>query len=443
MRAVSHRAYADSDGDVNEAQAAVAAPGATPGAVRAVVAASFGNALEWFDNVIYGFFALSIARTFFPVTDPNVSLLIAFGTFGASFFFRPLGGIVIGAYADRVGRKAALLVTMLLMLLGTAIIAFMPSYESIGIAAPILVVLARVLQGFSAGGEFGSATAFLAEQTPARRGFYSSWQFASQGLTTLLAAGFGVLLDSLLSSEQLHGWGWRIPFFFGLLIGPVALYIRRHVDESPEFRSAAPLADPLRHTLRSQKSSVLIALGAIVLATVISYVLLYMPTYAVRQLGLAAGDGFRATLAAGAILFVVTPLSGLASDRFGRLPVACFSALMLTIVSVPLFAWMARAPSANALLISQIVLATLAGGYLGGLPALLTEMFPVQNRSTGVSLSYNVSVALFGGLAPFTITWLIASTGSIAAPAYYLAGAGLVSLAALVSAARSRSQLPR
>lgn len=283
--------------------------------MRAVVAASFGNALEWFDNIIYGFFALTIARQFFPTDDPNASLLIAFGTFGVSFFFRPLGGVVIGAYADRAGRKAALLVTMMLMLLGTAIIAFMPPYASIGITAPILVVIARIIQGFSAGGEFGSATAFLAEQTPSRRAFYSSWQFASQGLTTLLAALFGVMLDTLLSAQQLDSWGWRIPFFFGLLIGPVALFIRRHVDESPEFQSAAAIGnsrgDPLADAMRTQKLRILIAMGAVVLATVTVYILLYMPTYAVRQLGLSAGDGFRATLAAGTILFVLCPLVGL------------------------------------------------------------------------------------------------------------------------------------
>lgn len=407
-----------------------------PRPVRAVVAASFGNALEWFDNVIYGFFALTIARQFFPTHDPNVSLLIAFGTFGASFFFRPLGGVVIGAYADRAGRKAALLLTMMLMLIGTATIAFMPPYSSIGITAPILVVVARVIQGFSAGGEFGSATAFLAEQSPGRRAFYSSWQFASQGLTTLLAAAFGVAIETALTVDQVHSWGWRIPFFFGLLIGPVALYIRRHVDESPEFRSAEPNRNPLADAMRSQKLRMLIGLGAVVLATVTSYTLLYMPTYAVRHLGLAASDGFCATLTAGAILFLLTPVAGLAADRYGRLAVAVPCAMLLTMAPVPLFAWMADAASSETLFVSQALIACLSAGYLGGLPAFLTELFPVGNRSTGVSLSYNLSVAMFGGLAPFTITWLIATTGSIAAPGYYLAAAGLFSLAALAAARR-------
>jgi MHS family proline/betaine transporter-like MFS transporter len=266
--------------------------------VRSVVAASLGNALEWYDNVIYGFFAPSIALQFFPTDDPNVSLLIALGTFGVSFFFRPLGGVVIGAYADRAGRKAALLLTMMLMLVGTAIIAFMPSYDSIGVIAPIMVVLARLLQGFSAGGEFGSATTFLAEQSPQRRAFYSSWQFASQGLTTLLAAASGVLIESTLTTQQVHDWGWRLPFLLGLLIGPVALYIRKHVDESPEFARTEPARDPLRDAMRSHKYRMLVALGAVMLATVTLYILLYLPTYAVRELGLRSLDGFRSTLTA-------------------------------------------------------------------------------------------------------------------------------------------------
>ena len=403
---------------------------------RAVVAATVGGALEWFDNIIYGFFALTIARQFFPAHDPTVSLLIALGTFAVSFFFRPLGGVVIGAYADRAGRKAALLATMFLMLIGTATIAFMPPYSAIGIAAPILVVLARIVQGFSAGGEFGSATTFLAEQSPHRRSFYSSWQFASQGLTTLMAAGCGVLISATLTPEQVDSWGWRIPFLFGLLIGPVALYIRRHVDESPEFRKVQPLDNPLGDVVRGQKLPMLIALGLVMLATVTFYILLYMPTYAVRNLGLDAAHGFRATLTAGAILFVLTPIAGIAADRFGRIAVMMPFASLLTLAAIPLFAWMTANGTPRALLVSQALLSSLLSGYLGALPSLLTALFPVRNRSTGISLSYNLSVALFGGLAPFTITWLVAATHSNAAPGYYVAVAGLCSLASLVMARR-------
>ncbi|SDV48326.1 MFS transporter, partial [Chitinasiproducens palmae] len=206
--------------------------GATTPTWRVVVAASIGNALEWFDLVVYGFFAATISKLFFPSGNETVSLMIALGTFGVSFFMRPLGAIVFGIYADRAGRKAALTLSIGLMMLGTLLIAFMPTYAAIGIAAPIGLTLARMIQGFSAGGEFGSATAFMAEHAQHRRGFFSSFQVASQGLTTLLAALFGVTLTSNLDAAQMASWGWRVPFFFGLIIGPVAYYIRRHTTET-------------------------------------------------------------------------------------------------------------------------------------------------------------------------------------------------------------------
>ena len=219
---------------------------------RTVVAASIGNALEWFDLVVYGFFAVVISKLFFPAGNETVSLLLTLGTFGVSFFMRPLGAIVLGAYADRAGRKAALTLSILLMMMGTLIIAVLPTYQSIGLAAPLILVVARLMQGFSAGGEFGSATAFLAEHVPGRRGYFASWQIASQGLTTLLAALFGAVLTSLLSPEQLNEWGWRMPFFFVLLIGPVAWYIRTKLDETPEFLAAEITQTPLRDTFASQ-----------------------------------------------------------------------------------------------------------------------------------------------------------------------------------------------
>jgi MFS transporter, MHS family, proline/betaine transporter len=290
--------------------------------MRAVVAASIGNALEWFDFIVYGFFAVTIARLFFPSGSETVSLLLALGTFGVTFFMRPLGAMVIGSYADRHGRKSAFTLTILLMMVGTAIIATAPTFTSIGILAPILIVLARLIQGFSAGGEFGSATAFLAEQNPERRGFYASWQFASQGLTTILATGFGVALATLLTVEQLNSWGWRIPFFFGLLIGPVAYYIRRHVDETLEFKTLKVSASPLRETLSNSKLRLLASFGAVVLCTVGMYTILFMPIYATRQLGLPAAGAFSAGLLTGVIQVTLIPVIGALSDRYGRLPSA-------------------------------------------------------------------------------------------------------------------------
>lgn len=405
--------------------------------MRGVIAASLGNALEWFDIVVYGFFAATIAGQFFPTGNPATSLLIALGTFGVSFFIRPLGAVVLGAYADRHGRKAALLWTIVLMMVGTAIIALTPPFHMIGVTAPILIIVARLIQGFSAGGEFASATAFLAEQSVARRGFYSSWQFASQGVTSLLAAGFGTALTAWLTPAQIDSWGWRIPFLFGLLIGPVALYIRRHVDESPEFVAAAPSALPLAAALSMQRGQLLIAVGTVVLATVAMYLLLYMQTFAVRQLALPAADGFHATLVVGLCLVLITPVSGAASDRFGRLAVAIPAAIALVLLPMPLFVWLTSAPSAGALLVVETILAIATAVYLGAVPALLTELFPVGNRTTAMSVSYNLSVMTFGGLAPFFVTWLLAATGWAAAPSAYLTVAALLSLTTLTIAYRN------
>src|ERR1700730_8302567 len=238
---------------------------------RAVTAASIGNALEWFDFIIYGFFAVTIAKVFFPAGNDTASLLLTFASFGVTFVMRPFGAIVIGNFGDRHGRKRALTLTISMMMAGTAITAFAPTYSSIGIFAPILIIGARMIQGFSAGGEFGSATVFLAEQNPKQRGFYASWQFAGQGLSTVLATAFGAVLNSTLTAEQLEMWGWRVPFLFGLLIGPIGYYIRRHVDETPEFQSAQTAAAPLRETLAHVKTRLLVALGMIVLVTVAAY----------------------------------------------------------------------------------------------------------------------------------------------------------------------------
>lgn len=403
---------------------------------RAVMAAAIGNALEWYDLIIYAFFATVIGKAFFPNPDATVSLLIALGTFGVSFLVRPLGGVVLGAYADRAGRKAALLVGMSLMMLGTTLMALTPSEATIGIAAPALIVLARLLQGFSAGGEFASATAFLAEQSPERRAFCSSWQFASQGLAMVLGAAFGVGITSLLAPADVEGWGWRIPFVFGMLIGPVALFIRRRVDESAEFAAAGASERPLVETLRHQKAPLLIALGTVILCTVAVYVTLYMPTFAARELRLGMTAGSLATLLGGAALFVLAPLFGGLADRAGRLAVAVPAASALAVLPVPLFDWLIAAPTVGRLVVVQIMIAVPLAAYLSTLGALMSDLFPTASRSTGISLSYNLSVLAFGGMAPLAMAWLIARTGWLGVPAYYLAFAALLSLAALLAVRR-------
>lgn len=403
---------------------------------RAVAATSIGNALEWFDLVVYGFFAVVIAKLFFPAGNDTVSLLLTLGTFGVSFFMRPLGAIVIGAYADRAGRKAALTLSILLMMLGTAIIVVLPTYETIGMAAPLILVLARLMQGFSAGGEFGSATAFLAEHVPNRRGFFASWQVASQGLTTVLAAIFGTVLTSSLTPDQLMSWGWRVPFVFGLLIGPIAYYIRSNVDETPEFLAAQTTTSPLRDTFAGHKTRLLIAIGIVVLGTVATYLVLFMPTYGVKQLGLPPSVAFSAVVLTGFIQMVGSPFVGHLSDKIGRTGLMLVSAALMLVLIYPAFAWLVAQPSAGTLIAVQVAMGVVVTGYFAALPGLLSEIFPVATRTTGMSLAYNIAVTIFGGFGPFIIAWLIRATGEKVAPSFYLMFAALLSFVALVAARR-------
>ena len=296
---------------------------------RVVTAASIGNAFEWFDFIIYGFFAVTIAKLFFPTGNETASILLTLASFAVPFVMRPIGAVVLGSIADRHGRKTVLTLTMAMMMAGTATTAFAPTYASIGIFAPMIITGARLVQGFSAGGEFGSATVFLAEQNPSRRGFYASWQFAGQGLSAVLATGFGAALNSVLTSEQMEMWGWRIPFLFGLLIGPVGYYIRRHLDETLEFRSLQTDATPLRERLADATKRLLVALGTIVLVTVAAYTAVFMPTYAIRELGLPPAAAFLAGLLTGAIHLAIIPVAGTLSDKLGRLPISLVNDCLL------------------------------------------------------------------------------------------------------------------
>jgi MHS family proline/betaine transporter-like MFS transporter len=408
---------------------------------KAIVAATIGNGLEWFDFTVYSFFAVIIAKLFFPTGNDLTSFLLTVATFGVGFFMRPVGAIVLGVYADRVGRKAALTLTILMMALGTAIIGLAPTYAQIGLWAPALIVLARLIQGFSAGGEVGGATAFLIEHAPDhQRGVYASWQQASQGISFMLGAAMGALVTNGLEPAQVDAWGWRIPFLFGLLIGPVGMYIRSHLEEPPEFerrraeRKAAKVEfSPLSQVLREHPREVLGGLGVTVLWTVCTYVLVfYMPSYAKQQLGLPLATTFQSTALCGAIILVLCPLMGMLSDRVGRKRMLGTVALLIGVLAYPLFHWLNLAPTSQTLLQVQVVLGILLAAFTGPAPAVLAEQFPTEVRSTGLSLAYNFAVTIFGGFAPLIVTWLISSSGNKLAPAFYVMAAAAVSLVALL-----------
>ena len=393
-----------------------------------IIAASIGNALEWFDLLTYGFFAVYIARAFFPAQDETASLLMAFGTFGASYLIRPLGAFILGAYADRAGRRASLMLSIILMMAGTMMIALMPSSASIGVWATVGIVLARLMQGFSVGGEFGSATALLSENAPERRGFMASFQFASQGLGTVLAATFGMVLSSTLSQEQLFSWGWRVPFIFGLLIGPVALYIRRNLYDSPEFTESKVSKTPVCDLLAHQKMRVAMAAGAIAVSAAVNYMILYMPTYAIKELGLPQSIGFGATLVTGLILTCATPFVGHWSDKVGRTRIMIGAALLILVSVYPLYAYLSAHATFVTIMLAMIWIGVVKSMYFGALPALMAELFPMQTRATGMSLGYNIGVTVFGGFSPFIVTWLIGVTGNKSAPGLYLSVVAVLSL---------------
>jgi MFS family permease len=354
-----------------------------------IAAAVIGNALEWYDFIVFGFFAVIIARLFFPAESQYASLLLTTATFGVGFFMRPVGGILLGIYADRRGRKASLLLIIGLMTLAIAMIGLAPTYAAIGIAAPGLIVLARLLQGFSAGGEFASATAFLIESAPAqRRGFYGSWQMVGQGLAVLTGALLGAFITRILAAEAVDSWGWRVPFLFGLVIGPLGLYIRRRLDETAVFlatRRGPDQQQAFGAALAAHIREALATFGIIISGTISFYViLLYMPTFARTQLHLPLDQAFSAQAISLACMIVLIPIFGALSDHIGRRPIMIGALLLYLALTYPLFSWMYGNPSFASLMITQVALCSLLGAFFGPMSTALAEQFQAHVRSTGL-----------------------------------------------------------
>jgi MHS family proline/betaine transporter-like MFS transporter len=414
-----------------------------PALSRVIIAATIGNVLEWFDFLVYGYFAVTIAEVFFPTGNPIVSLLITFGAFGLAYVVRPLGALIVGSYTDRHGRKAGLTLSIGMMMIGTTMMLVTPGYATIGIAAPIIITIARLLQGFSVGGEFGSAVAFLVEHGSERKGFSASWQWASTGIISIIVATFGIVLTTTLTHEQLVSWGWRIPYVFGLLVGPAGLYIRSQMTETPQFLDAAkPESVPLRDLLRRQPMSVLLALGISIISNSSYYLLLYVPTYGVNTLHLPASTGFIATLVGGIILAIFSPVAGHWSDKTARPRIMLWTGWLFLLAAYPVFWLMVAYPSLATAIFAVGLLNLIKAGYSGVLPSLLSEQFPVETRAVGVAFSYSISVTIFGGFAPFVATWLIALTSDPLSPSYYLMFTALLSIVALMAVERRAARSP-
>jgi MFS family permease len=399
-----------------------------------VIAAVAGNVLEFYDFITYSFFAVMIGEHFFPSQDPFVSLMLSVATFGVGFITRPIGGVLIGAYADRAGRKPAMMLTVTLMAVGMLIVALTPSYAIIGPLAPILVVLARLIQGFALGGEVGPATAFLLEAAPpAKRGLYASWQLASQGLATLIAGAVGLALSLTLSTEAMSDWGWRIPFLLGISIIPVAIVMRRNLPETLDTQAPTihhSTASVLSSLLREHIRPVILALLLISAGTIATYILGYMTTYAITTLHLSTSVSIAATLVVGVCSLVFSLISGWLSDKFGRRPLLIVPRILLILAVYPCFLLINEFKNATTLLLVTALLASFSALGGGATLAAIPESLPKAVRSAGLAAAYAIGVTAFGSTAQPLIAWLIHVTGNPMAPAWYLIVASIVGLGA-------------
>ena len=398
-----------------------------------VVRVASGNFLEMYDFQVFGYYAAAIAHTFFPGGSEFASLMLSLATFGAGFLMRPLGAIVLGAYVDHRGRRDGLLLTLGLMAIGTFSIAVTPSYAAIGIVAPLLVLAGRLVQGLSAGVENGGVSVYLSEiATPGRKGFFVSWQTASQQVGVMFTAALGLALTANLSAAQMDQWGWRIPFLIGCAIIPLVFILRRSLEETPEFqRKRPPAPREIFRTLAAHWTLVLRGMLLTIMTTVSFYMITaYTPTFGSAVLHFAPRDNMIVTLCVGASNFFWIPISGALSDRIGRRPVLIAVTVAALLTVYPAFLWLAAAPSFARLMALELWLSFLFGAYNGPMVTFLTEIMPPNIRTAGFSLSYSCATAFFGGFTPAISTYLIHITGSRAVPGLWLSFAAACGLTA-------------
>jgi MFS family permease len=415
--------------------------------IRRVIRVATGNALEMYDFQIFGYYAAAIGATFFPSSNPFVSLMLSFTTFGAGFLMRPLGAIVLGSYIDRRGRRQGLLLTLALMGIGTLSIAVMPGYLTLGLLAPLLVLLGRLLQGFSAGVELGGVSVYLSEIAPkGRKGFYVSWQSGSQQVAVIFAALLGIALAISLNDSQMARWGWRIPLLLGSALLPLLYFMRKQLEETPAFLARTSRPGP-REVLQSLgRNWRLLVLGMLMSTmTTVSFYLVttYTPTYGNSVLHLSPISGLAVTLFVGALNLLVLPISGALSDRIGRRIPLIVCSVMALLTAYPVMQFLVRAPSFPRLLGVELWLAFLYASYNGAMAVYLTEIMPAEVRTTGFALAYSLATAIFGGFTPAISTYLIRVTGNPAMPGAWLSFAAICGLTAVILLGRVTLQKKR
>jgi MFS family permease len=407
-------------------------------ALWSVIRVSSGNFLEMYDFMVFGYYAAAIGKAFFPSGNPYLSLMLALMTFGAGFLMRPLGAIVLGAYADRHGRRAGLLLTLTLMSVGIISIALTPGYARIGLIAPLLVLCGRLLQGFSAGMELGGVSVYLSEiATPGHKGFYVSWQSGSQQIAVMFAALVGVLLSNGLSPEQMLGWGWRVPLLIGCAIIPFLFWLRRSLQETDEFiaRKSRPSTAQILGSLKANWRIVLIGTMMVTMTTVSFYMITaYTPTFGSSVLHLAAMDSLVVTLCVGASNLFWLPIMGSLSDRVGRRPLLFSCTILMLASAYPAMLWLVHEASFSRLLVVELWLSFIYGSYNGAMVVFLTEIMPIEVRTSGFALAYSLATAIFGGFTPAISTYLIHATNNPAVPGLWLSAAALLGLIGAYSA---------
>jgi metabolite-proton symporter len=398
-------------------------------AIWSVVRVSSGNFLEMYDFMVFGYYASAIGNAFFPTTSPFVSLMLSLMTFGAGFLMRPLGAIALGAYTDRHGRRAGLLLTLSLMSIGILSIAVTPGYATIGLIAPLLVLCGRLLQGFSAGMELGGVSVYLSEiATPGHKGFYVSWQSGSQQVAVMFAALVGVLLSNLLSPQQMRDWGWRIPLLIGCAIIPILFWLRRSLRETDEFiaRRSRPSTVQILRSLQDNWRIVLIGTLMVTTTTVSFYMITaYTPTFGSSVLHLGSLNSLLVTLCIGASNLFWLPVMGALSDRIGRRPLLFACTVLMLATAYPAMLWLVHEPSVSRLLIVELWLSFIYGSYNGAMVVFLTEIMPIDVRTAGFALAYSLATAVFGGFTPAISTYLINVTQNPAVPGLWLSAAAV------------------